>query len=182
MAVTKAGQFRELVTLLLRAEGVARPDGSAIAARPEGSPRPGERFLRPPNDLDGSDIQGLESWLLTTNYGEEHKELSKSLDRAEQLAQKEGRRFFAAIWPRRGRAASDTYAIVPLRVLADLIATTEAMDEATMQALREAQQRALADEQEKREQLAERDDEARAQHEAWKREQVQRILYGEPGS
>ncbi|GMA27053.1 hypothetical protein [Arenivirga flava] len=134
-----AFDFRELIVLLLRAEGVTAPDGGDITARALPKSRLGERFSDP-EDEDRSDIQGLDIWHLTTNLSSnESRDMSGALDRAGIAAERDGKRYHANIWHRRGRPAAESYAVMPLRVLAELIRETEAAASLAAEAYAEAQ-------------------------------------------
>ncbi|TFC83718.1 hypothetical protein E3T23_01795 [Cryobacterium cheniae] len=100
---TRSLRFRELVTLILRA------DGLSVIRKPEFK-RLSEAVL---HELEAGDIQGIPAWLINTR-NEMKRDLSGALDEARLDAVRDGKAQSAVVWYRPGRTTGEAYVVMTL--------------------------------------------------------------------
>jgi hypothetical protein len=104
----KGDRFRELVALLLRSDGLPVAKKSA------------QKLSVAILDDEAGDIQGLPGWLLNVRH-EVQRDLSGNADFATSQAKSLGLTKTAVVYARHGRSAADSYTVMTLDTLSEIL-------------------------------------------------------------
>ncbi|WP_146067593.1 hypothetical protein [Cryobacterium sp. M25] len=100
---TRSLRFRELVTLILQADGlpvIRKPEFKRLS-----------EALR--HELESGDVQGIPGWLINTR-NEMKRDLSGALDEAQLDAGRDNKLKSAVVWCRPGRGTGEAYVVMTL--------------------------------------------------------------------
>lgn len=114
----RSERFREATCWFLRGMGLPV------------KPRPGYRKLSEAlaDDAQASDIQGLTQWAITTRH-EYKADFSGALDHAVKTAERDGKKWGAAVqWRQGDRSAGETYVVIELGTFAEVLRALEGLD------------------------------------------------------
>lgn len=106
----KSLRFRELVALVLQAEG--------LPAVKKIEPKLLSEAIRDERERGG--IQGISGWLINSR-NEVTRDLSGGLDEAQKDAEHDGKAKCAVVWRRHGRPAGESYVVMPLTTFAAVL-------------------------------------------------------------
>jgi hypothetical protein len=108
---TSTSKFRELVTLLLKV------DGLPVSQKPSPPRRLSAAVFQ---DTPRGDLQGIPGWTINARY-ETHRDLAGGIEEARQDADADGNQKFAVIWARHGARADESYVVMNLQTFAAVL-------------------------------------------------------------